>query len=61
MQIFEAPKDMLLVWKERKLVSGKVYTPDDFDPSVLELVSRDEGEALNAMWEAEAEFSAQED
>ena len=47
----------LLVWRERKIISDSMFTPDNFDRTVLEELSKEEAEALQKGWE---ELAAQE-
>lgn len=41
----------LLVWRERKIVSDSIFTPDDFDRSILEELPKEEAEKLREEWE----------
>ena len=55
------PKDgNLIVWRERKIVSEKLYTPDNFDESDLEQLPIAEAKALEEEWNKEAEQQAAE-
>ena len=55
------PKDgNLIVWRERKIISEKLYTPDNFDESVLEHLPISEAKALEEEWNKEAEQQAAE-
>ena len=48
------PKDgNLIVWRERKIVSEKLYTPDNFDESVVEQLPKAEAEELDRKWREE--------
>ena len=43
----------LLVWRERKLISDSMFAPDDFDKSVIEELSINEVNTLQAEWNKE--------
>lgn len=50
----------LIIWRERKIVSDKLYAPDNFDESVLEQLPISEAKALEEQWNEEAEQQAAE-
>ena len=47
MKVLKASDGNLLVWRERKVVSDKMYTPDNFDESVVEQLPKAEAEELD--------------
>ena len=53
MKVLTASDGRLLVWRERKLVSDKMYTPDNFDESVVEQLPKAEAEELDRQWREE--------
>lgn len=60
MKIITPTDGNLIVWRERKIVSEKLYTPDNFDESVLEQLPIPEAKALEEEWNKEAEQHAAE-
>ena len=50
----------LIIWRERKIVSDKLYAPDNFDESVLEQLPISEAKAIEEQWNEEAEQQAAE-
>ena len=60
MKILTPTKGNMIIWRERKIVSEKLYTPDDFDESVLEQLPASEAEVLKEQWTREAERQAVE-
>lgn len=53
MKILTPTDGNLLVWRERKVVSDKMYTPDNFDESVIEQLPKAEAEELDRKWREE--------
>lgn len=53
MKVLKASDGSLLVWRERKVVSDKMYTPDNFDESVVEQLPKAEAEELDRQWREE--------
>lgn len=60
MKIITPTDGNLIIWRERKIVSEKLYTPDNFDESVLEQLPIAEAKALEEEWNKEAEQQAAE-
>ena len=53
MKVLKASDGNLLVWRERKVVSDKMYTPDNFDESVVEQLPKADAEELDKKWREE--------
>lgn len=47
----------LILWRERKLITDKLFAPDNFDKNVLESISKAEADALQAQWDEEERVS----
>lgn len=60
MKILTPINGNMIIWRERKIVSEKLYTPDNFDESVLEQLPVSEAEMLKEQWMREAEQQAVE-
>ena len=60
MKILTPTDGNLIIWIERKIVSDKLYAPDNFDESVLEQLPISEAKALEEQWNKEAEQQAAE-
>ena len=60
MKILKPTDGNLIIWRERKIASEKLYTPDNFDESVLEQLTISEAKALEEDWNKEAEQQAAE-
>lgn len=60
MKIITPTDGDLIIWRERKIVSNKLYAPDNFDESVLEQLPISEAKALEEEWNKEAEQQAAE-
>ena len=59
MKVLKASAGNLLVWRERKVVSDKMYTPDNFDESVVEQLPKAEAEELDRQWREEENVEAE--
>ena len=59
MKVLKASDGNLLVWRERKVVSDKMYTPDNFDESVVEQLPKAEAEELDRQWREEEVIEAE--
>ena len=59
MKVLKASDGSLLVWRERKVVSDKMYTPDNFDESVVEQLPIAEAEELDRQWREEESIEAE--
>ena len=59
MKVLKASDGNLLVWRERKVVSDKMYTPDNFDESVVEQLPKAEAEELDRQWREEESIEAE--
>ena len=59
MKTIKADKGQLILWRERKIATDSLFTPDDFDTSVLEYIPLEEGERLKAEWEEEEKREAE--
>lgn len=59
MKVLKASDGSLLVWRERKVVSDKMYTPDNFDESVIEQLPKAEAEELDRKWREEESVEAE--
>lgn len=59
MKVLTAADGNLLVWRERKVVSDKMYTPDNFDESVVEQLPKAEAEELDRKWREEESVEAE--
>ena len=59
MKVLKASDGNLLVWRERKVVSDKMYTPDNFDESVVEQLPKAEAEELDRQWREEEIIEAE--
>ena len=60
MKIFKAEAGCLVVWRNGRAVTDKLYTPDAFDPSEVEQVPEVEALALKAAWDAEERADAED-
>ena len=60
MKILTPADGNLIIWRERKIVSDKLYAPDNFAESVLEQLPILEAKALEEQWNEEAEQQAAE-
>lgn len=60
MKILTPTDGNLIIWRERKIVSDKLYAPDNFNESVLEQLPIPEAKALEEQWNEEAEQQAAE-
>lgn len=59
MKTIKADEGKLILWRERKIATDSLFTPDDFDTSVLEYIPQAEGERLKAEWEEEERREAE--
>ena len=59
MKVLKASDGNLLVWREIKVVSDKMYTPDNFDESVVEQLPKAEAEELDRQWREEESIEAE--
>ena len=59
MKVLKASDGNLLVWRERKVVSDKMYTPDNFDESVVEQLPKAEAGELDRQWREEESIEAE--
>lgn len=55
MKILTPTNGNMIIWRERKIVSEKLYTPDNFDESVLEQLPVSEAEMLKEQYRRESE------
>lgn len=60
MKILTPTDGNIIIWRERKIVSDKLYAPDNFDESVLEQLPISEAKAIEEQWNEEAEQQAAE-
>ena len=60
MKILTPTDGNLIIWRERKIVSDKLYGPDNFNESVLEQLPISEAKVLEEQWNKEAEQQAAE-
>ena len=47
----------LILWRERKLITDKLFAPDNFDKAVLESITQAEADTLQAQWDEEERVS----
>ena len=59
MKTIKADEGQLILWRERKIATESLFTPDDFNTSVLEYISQAEGERLKTEWEEEERREAE--
>ena len=59
MKILKASDGNLLEWRDRKIVSDKMYTPANFDESVVEQLPKAEAEELDRKWREEEIIEAE--